>query len=69
MVGIGYNTTGSVVYLHDTWDHCAHSMTWTGTYNGRSLWGVTVVELEDNSSVFVDGFESTDTSGWHTTAP
>lgn len=69
VVGIGYNTTGSIVYLHDTWDHCDHSMTWTGLYDGRSIWAVTVVELADNSSVFSDGFESNDTSGWSATTP
>ena len=32
MLGYGYNTTGSLIYIHDTWDHDNHSMTWGGTY-------------------------------------
>jgi hypothetical protein len=42
MLGYGYSNTGSVVYLHDTWDHVAHSMTWGGSYSGMNHYGVTV---------------------------
>jgi len=28
MLGFGYDTTGSVVYLRDTWDHSTHQMIW-----------------------------------------
>jgi hypothetical protein len=46
MLGFGYNTEGSIVYLHDTWDHNDHSMTWGGTYSGSQHIGVTVFQLE-----------------------
>ncbi len=45
MLGYGYNTTGSVVYLHDTWDHLIHTMTWGGSYSGLQQLGVTVIQL------------------------
>ena len=32
MLGYGYNDTGSLVYLHDTWDHVSHTMAWGGGY-------------------------------------
>jgi hypothetical protein len=69
MLGIGYNTTGSLIYIHDTWDHCAHQMTWGGTYSGMTQYAVTVVELENNTSVFTDGFESSDCTEWSSTVP
>jgi hypothetical protein len=30
IVGVGYDTTGNTVYIHDTWDYLTHSMTWGG---------------------------------------
>ena len=42
MLGYGYNDTGSLIYLHDTWDYSDHSMTWGGAYSGMQQWGVTV---------------------------
>lgn len=64
MLGFGYNTTGSLVYLHDTWDHSDHQMTWAGSYAGMTHYAVTVVRLADNSTIFTDGFESSDTDEW-----
>ena len=46
MVGLGYDDTGSTVYLHDTWDYATHSMTWGGTYSGMQQWGVTVTTVQ-----------------------
>jgi hypothetical protein len=69
MLGIGYNTTGSIIYIHDTWDHSVHTMTWAGTYGGMNHYGVTVVRLADNGSVFSDGFESGDSTSWSQTVP
>jgi hypothetical protein len=46
MVGVGYDETGQVVYLHDTWDHNMHEMTWGGSYSGMDQWGVSVFQLE-----------------------
>ena len=45
MLGFGYNATGSIVYLHDTWDYSNHSMTWGGSYSGMQHYGVTVLRL------------------------
>lgn len=47
MLGFGYNTSGNVVYLYDTWDHDAHAMTWGGAYDETLHHiAVTVIELE-----------------------
>jgi len=54
MLGFGYDTSGSLIYIHDTWDHSDHSMTWGGTYPywTGSVWvylqhyGVTVLRLD-----------------------
>ena len=34
MIGYGYDTTGNIVYLHNTWDWSYDYMTWGGTYSG-----------------------------------
>jgi len=47
MLGFGYNTSGNVVYLYDTWDHNPHPMTWGGLYDeSYQHIAVTVVRLE-----------------------
>ncbi len=46
MIGFGYNKTGSLVYLHDTWDESNHQMTWGGKYSGLQHYGVTVIRLK-----------------------
>jgi YD repeat-containing protein len=46
MVGYGYNTTGNLIYIHDTWDHSSHTMIWGGTYAGMQHRGVTVIRLQ-----------------------
>ena len=47
MLGLGYdNSTGQkLVYLHDTWNHNNHTMTWGGSYSGLQHYGVTVIRL------------------------
>ncbi|MBN2099406.1 MAG: hypothetical protein JW753_07405 [Dehalococcoidia bacterium] len=45
MLGYGYNTTGNVVYLKDTWDYSSHTMTWGSTYSGLQHKGVSVMRL------------------------
>jgi hypothetical protein len=45
MLGMGYNDTGSTVYLHDTWDHTMHSMAWGGSYAGMLHYGVSVIRV------------------------
>lgn len=46
MVGVGYDLTGTTVYLHDTWGDYVASMTWGGPYGGMGMVAVTVLELE-----------------------
>lgn len=48
MLGYGYDTDGNKVYIHDTWDHGEHQMTWGGTYGAQNLqhYGVTVIQLK-----------------------
>lgn len=45
MLGYGYASGSSTLYIHDTWDHEVHTMTWGGTYDGAEHWGVTVIRL------------------------
>ena len=45
MLGYGYNDPDTV-YLHDTWDHDDHSMTWGGSYEAMQHEAVTVIQLE-----------------------
>jgi len=50
MLGYGYDdTAGDTVYLHDTWDYSAHTMTWGGTYDDilqLQHYAVTVIRLD-----------------------
>jgi hypothetical protein len=46
MLGYGYNTAGQIIYIHDTWDHGDHQMTWGGTYQGCQHYAATVIQLE-----------------------
>ena len=47
MFGYGYDDSGGqqLVILNDTWSPGPHTMTWGGSYAGRSMVGVTVLEL------------------------
>jgi len=45
MVGVGYDTVGSIVYLHDTWGDYRTQMTWGGSYSGMAQLAVTVIHL------------------------
>ena len=53
MLGDGYNTTGNLVYLHDTWDYSDHQMTWGGNYSGMAHRGVTVLQLAPTGSASI----------------
>ena len=46
MLGYGYNTSGTTIYIHDTWDYSNHQMTWGGTYSGLQHRAVTVIRLQ-----------------------
>ncbi len=43
MVGVGYDSDSSLIYIHDTWDNNVHSMTWGGSYFGLSMQAVSIV--------------------------
>jgi len=45
MLGIGYNKTGNIVYVNNTWANTYDQMTWGGTYSGMQQWGMTVLHL------------------------
>jgi len=49
IVGVGYDDSSNTVYIHDTWDHSNHTMTWGGSYSGMALWGVSIVNLASES--------------------
>jgi len=50
MLGIGYESTNSTIYIYNTWDHNVHTMTWGGSYSGRAHIGVTVLNLTPNNT-------------------
>ncbi|MBN1318686.1 MAG: C39 family peptidase [Anaerolineales bacterium] len=59
MVGFGYDdTAGDVVYLHDTWDYNAHSMTWGGSYSSMEMVAVSILHLDPT------GVNSAQTGNW-----
>ncbi len=45
VVGVGYDDSGSKVYIHDTWDFNTYSMTWGGSYEGMVMQSVSIVNL------------------------
>jgi len=62
MLGYGYDDTGTLVYLHDTWDYSSHTMTWGSTYSGMQHYAVCVVELEPSTAVFQANFSASTTT-------
>jgi hypothetical protein len=52
MLGFGYdNTSGNIIYIHDTWNHSDHQMTWGGSYSsGMQHEAVTVLRLSGSPS-------------------
>ena len=67
MLGFGYDSDSSTIYIHDTWNHDDHTMTWGGSYSGMDHKGVTVIRLAPAGPIFRDGFENGSTSAWDTT--
>ena len=47
IVGVGYDDASNTVYIHDTWDHLNHTMTWGGSYSNMVLLSVSIVNLEE----------------------
>ena len=70
MLGFGYDSASSTIYIHDTWDYNDHSMTWGGSYSGMDHVGVSCVRLDGPPDmIFEDGFESAGTSAWSNAVP
>lgn len=46
MAGYGYDPTGNLVYVRDTWDLSEHTFPWGGSYAGSAHYAVSVLELE-----------------------
>ncbi|HOU08293.1 MAG TPA: fibronectin type III domain-containing protein [Caldisericia bacterium] len=50
MLGYGYDTSDGTnkIYIRDTWDYAAHTMTWGGSYSSMGLqhYAVTVLKLK-----------------------
>ena len=62
MLGFGYDNTGTLVYLHDTWDFSNHTMVWGGSYAGMAHYGVCVVELAPSTAGIIANFSVGTTS-------
>jgi hypothetical protein len=59
MLGYGYDDSTDTLYIHDTWDHSSHTMTWGGSYEGLDHYGVTVFQLEDTSGPTWESYKET----------
>lgn len=46
MVGVGYDSASSRIYIHDTWDNRLHWMEWGQSYADMSHVAVTVLHLD-----------------------
>jgi len=46
VVGVGYDDSSNLVYIHDTWDYNNHTMTWGGSYSGMALQSVSIVNIQ-----------------------
>jgi hypothetical protein len=45
IVGVGYDTASTTIFVHDTWDNNTHNMPWGGSYAGMALQSVSIVNL------------------------
>ena len=50
VVGMGYDTSSSTIYINDTWDYSNHSMTWGGSYSNMPMESVGIVHLAKSAS-------------------
>ena len=46
IVGVGYDDSSNLVYIHDTWDYDNHTMSWGTSYSGMALRSVSIVNLQ-----------------------
>jgi YD repeat-containing protein len=54
VVGVGYDDSSRTVYIHDTWDNSDHTMPWGGKYAGMTLWGVSIVNIQESTPSLPD---------------
>ncbi len=52
IVGVGYDDSQQLVYLHDTWDYNTHAMTWGSSYSGMQLLSVSIVNLLASNNTY-----------------
>ena len=52
VVGVGYDDSQNLVYLHDTWDYSNHTMTWGASYSGMALQSVSIVNLSASGNTY-----------------
>jgi len=45
ILAYGYDENNNTVYVHDTWDHYDHEITWGGSYYGMEHFGCTIINL------------------------
>ncbi len=45
VLGLGYENTGQIAYVHNTWDYGLSELTWGGTYADMQHYAVSVMEL------------------------
>lgn len=45
VVGVGYDDSSNLVYIHDTWDYNNHTMKWGTSYVGMALMSVSIVNI------------------------
>ncbi len=43
MVGVGYDSASSTIYIHDTWTETFHQMQWGGSYAGMTMHDANIV--------------------------
>jgi len=43
MLGVGYNKTQQLTYVHTTWGNYVFPFVWGGTFFGLTQWGVTII--------------------------
>jgi YD repeat-containing protein len=58
VVGVGYDLTGNLVYIHDTWDNLVHSMTWGGLYSDLTQYAVSVFQLTPSNLLTINNVSS-----------
>jgi hypothetical protein len=52
MLGFGYDPANpSTIFIDDTWGAGTQSMTWGSYYGPRTMWGVSVIQLEEMGAI------------------